>query len=121
MDYEFTYDDYGHPAIRLEMGQEAMAQWLNTAVVRDRKRLDDVIELLQSLQDGRQREASVTEKGFEIHLTRDEVDVLIMSNDVLDDEYRGEGLTLYEDEQSSGCGLEDLLALLEDWREFNPR
>lgn len=118
MDYEFTYDDYGQPVIRLEMGQEAMAQWLNGTVVRDKNQLAALLSLLENLRSGREREALLTDKGFEVQLTSEEVDVVIVSNDVLNEEYRDEGLTLYEDEQSSGCGLEDLLDLLRDWQDF---
>jgi len=118
VDYEFTYDDYGKLVIHLEMGQEALSHWLNSTIANDATRLASVLTLLEDLRTGKEREAHFTENGFDITMSRDEVDVLIVSNDVLDEQHQEEGLTLYEDEQASGCGLEDLLHLLRDWQDF---
>lgn len=118
MDYDFTYDEYGKSILQLEMGQEATANWLNSEVVGDKVTLLAILELIDDLEKGVFTEKVVKSRNFEVRFTRDEVDIEILSNDELTEEHEEAGLSMYECENNSGCGLEDLKALLEEWKDF---
>jgi|TARA_B110000211_G_scaffold205683_1_gene240105 uncharacterized protein YacL (UPF0231 family) len=118
VDYDFTYDDYGKSIIQLEMGQEATAVWLNSDVIGDKTTLLAILELIDDLEKGVFKEKVIKSRNFEVRFTRDEVDIEILTNDELTEEHEEEGLSLYNCEHTSGCGLEDLKALLENWKDF---
>ena len=118
MDYDFTYDDYGKSIIQLEMGQEATAVWLNSDVIGDKTTLLAILELIDDLEKGVFKEKVIKSRNFEVRFTRDEVDIEILTNDELTEEHEEAGLSLYNCEHTSGCGLEDLKALLENWKDF---
>ena len=124
MDYEFTYDDHGHPSLSLDMGQETTANWLNSEIGTDIVKLQQLLDIIDELKAGTREKYEVKNRRFQLVLNRDEADISELHNGINEQttedglDYAEEGLTIYEDESISGCGLDDLEDLLLAWQDF---
>ena len=52
MDHEFCYDETGELVVRLDMGQEVTALWLNTDIIPKRDMTFALLDLLNDLEAG---------------------------------------------------------------------
>jgi len=118
LDYDFNYDEDGRLGVQLEMGQEATALWLNNDILHDRTTTLALLEMIDDLNAGVFKSKTLTSRGFEIEFSEGEVEVRVLSTAPDDDEFDEEVSGLFASEQLSGCGLEDLAAVLEGWVSF---
>jgi len=115
MDHEFCYDETGELVIRLDMGQEVTALWLNTEVTTNREMTLALLELIDDMERGLFTEKSLSTPRFEVLFANGEVSITRLTDDS-DDLDEESGLTTME--LTSGCGIEDLKAVLESWNQF---
>ncbi|AXW85920.1 hypothetical protein AU509_11430 [Lonsdalea britannica] len=116
MDYEFLRDVTGVVIVRMSMGHEAVGHWLNEEVNGQLAVLDEVEAGARSVL-GSERQWQL--QGHEYSLLLDEEEVIIRANQLsLTCDEMEEGMSYYDEESLSLCGLEDFLALLSKYRQF---
>ena len=116
MDYEFLRDITGQVKVRMSMGHEAVGHWFNEEVKDNLPLLDDVE---QAARDLKGTERSWQRVGHEYTLWMDGEEVMIRANqlDFSGDEME-EGMSYYDEESLSLCGVEDFLAVVDGYRRF---
>ncbi|ADN00010.1 protein YacL [Dickeya dadantii] len=116
MDYEFLRDVTGQVVVRMSMGHEAVGHWLNEEVKGQQAVLDEVEAAVRDLAGSeRQWERS----GHEYTLLLDSEEVMVRANQLaFETDELEEGMSYYDEESLSLCGLEDFLELLEKYRAF---
>ena len=105
MDYEFLRDITGVVKVRMSMGHEAVGHWFNEEVKENLSLLDEV------------EQAAKTVKGSERSWQREEVMVRANQLEFSGDEME-EGMSYYDEESLSLCGVEDFLQVVNAYREF---
>ncbi|MFC3396624.1 protein YacL [Brenneria rubrifaciens] len=116
MDYEFLRDVTGQVIVRVSMGHEAIGHWLNEEVKGQLALLDEVEDAARLVTGSERQWRKV---GHEYTLLLDEEEVMIQANQLefTVDEME-EGMSYYDEESLSLCGLEDFLRLVAKYREF---
>lgn len=116
MDYEFLRDITGQVMVRMSMGHEAVGHWFNEEVKDQLTLLNEVEEAARSVA-GSEREWRTI--GHEYTLSLNAEEVMIQANQLafVVDEME-EGMSYYDEESLSLCGLEDFLNLVAKYREF---
>lgn len=116
MDYEFLRDITGGVKVRMSMGHEALAHWFNEEVKEDLSLLDDVEQAVLAVKGTEQQWQRV---GHEYTLWLDEEEVMIRANqlEIAGDEME-EGMSYYDEESLSFCGVEDFLQVVSAYRRF---
>ncbi|MEH0832019.1 protein YacL [Pectobacterium cacticida] len=116
MDYEFLRDVTGRIIVRMSMGHEAVGHWFNEEVKGQLSVLDDVEEAARALVGSERQWQHV---GHEYTLSLDEDAVMVQANSLsfITDELE-DGMSYYDEESLSFCGLDDFLALIAKYREF---
>ncbi|WP_058912381.1 protein YacL [Entomohabitans teleogrylli] len=116
MDYEFLRDITGTVKVRMSMGHEALGHWFNEEVKGDLALLDRV-EL--AAREVRGSERQWQQSGHEYTLWLDGEEVMVRANQL---EFSGdemeEGMSYYDEESLSLCGLEDFLQVAAAYRRF---
>jgi uncharacterized protein YacL (UPF0231 family) len=116
MDHEFCYDESGELVVRLDMGQEVTALWLNTEIIPKRDMAFALLDLINDLESGTFNEKLLATPTFEVMFSAGEVNITRLTSDSDDDFDEDAGLSTME--LTSGCGLEDLKAVVESWIQF---
>ncbi|KFX05302.1 MULTISPECIES: protein YacL [Pectobacterium] len=116
MDYEFLRDVTGQVIVRMSMGHEAIGHWFNEEVKGQLTILTDVEDAARSVAGSERQWRRV---GHEYTLLLDEEEVMVQANQLsfTTDELE-EGMSYYDEESLSLCGLDDFLTLVEKYREF---
>jgi uncharacterized protein YacL (UPF0231 family) len=117
MDYELTRDIYGRPQARLSMGHEALGLWLSEEVGVDQPLILGLMEKVTQLQHHRCVEHKHSGHEFVLTMNQDGIEVRAALLDDSADE-ASDGLSHYDQESESHCGLDDFRQLLEAWQEF---
>ncbi|EPH6763472.1 protein YacL [Cronobacter dublinensis] len=116
MDYEFLRDITGGVKVRLSMGHEALGHWFNEEVKGNLALLDEVEAATREVK-GSERQWQKT--GHEYTLWLDGEEVMVRANQL---EFSGdemeEGMSYYDEESLSLCGLEDFLQVVKAYRDF---
>lgn len=116
MDYEFLRDITGAVKVRMSMGHEAVGHWFNEEV-KDNLALLDEVE--QAAQEVKGSERQWQKPGHEYTLWLDGEEVMVRANQL---EFSGdemeEGMSYYDEENLSLCGLEDFLQVAAAYRAF---
>ncbi|MDU6409766.1 MAG: protein YacL [Yersiniaceae bacterium] len=116
MDYEFLRDITGQVQVRFSMGHEVVGHWFNEEVKGDLALLDEV-ETQAATVKGTERQWQ--REGREYTLWLDGEEVMIRANLL---EFEGdemeEGMSYYNEESLSLCGLEDFLEVVNNYRAF---
>lgn len=118
MDYEFTKQADGRLRIKLAMGHEAFGHWLNDAIATNLTLLADVLLDVERVQQGEVEMLTLHSAGYTLQLGDGEAEI---SANVVQFEFGDElepDMAYYDDEQMSGCGLEDFQRLLLAWQDF---
>ena len=106
MDYEFLRDITGVVKVRMSMGHEVVGHWFNEEVKENLALLDEV-------------EDAARTAGHEYTLWLDGEEVMIRANQL---EFSGdeieEGMSYYDEESLSLCGVEDFLQVVAAYRNF---
>lgn len=116
MDYEFLRDITGVVKVRLSMGHEALGHWFNEEVKGNLTLLDEVEAAARDVK-GSERQWQKT--GHEYTLWLDGEEVMVRANQL---EFSGdemeEGMSYYDEESLSLCGVEDFLQVVQAYRDF---
>jgi uncharacterized protein YacL (UPF0231 family) len=118
MDYEFTKQADGRLRVKLAMGHEAFGHWLNDAIATNLTLLADVLLDVERVQQGEVEMLTLHSAGYTLQLGDGEAEI---SANVVQFEFGDElepDMAYYDDEQMSGCGLEDFQRLLLAWQDF---
>ncbi|AIR70679.1 protein YacL [Dickeya fangzhongdai] len=116
MDYEFLRDVTGQVVVRMSMGHEAVGHWLNEEVKGQQEVLDEVEAAVRELAGS---ERQWERPGHEYTLLLDSEEVMVRANQLaFETDELEEGMSYYDEESLSLCGLEDFLELLEKYRTF---
>ncbi|ANE74800.1 MULTISPECIES: protein YacL [Dickeya] len=116
MDYEFLRDVTGQVVVRMSMGHEAVGHWLNEEVKGQQAVLDEVEAAVRELAGS---ERQWERAGHEYTLLLDSEEVMVRANQLaFETDELEEGMSYYDEESLSLCGLEDFLELLEKYRAF---
>lgn len=116
MDYEFLRDITGVVKVRMSMDHEAIGHWFNEEVKGNLALLDEVEQAARTVKGS---ERSWQRAGHEYTLWLDGEEVMIRANQL---EFSGdeieEGMSYYDEESLSLCGVEDFLQVVAAYREF---
>lgn len=116
MEYEFLRDVTGQVRVRMSMDHEAVGHWFNEEVKENFALLDEVEAAVRAVKGTQQQWQRV---GHEYTLWLDEEEVMIRANQLaLEDDGLEEGMTYYDEESLSFCGVEDFLAVMNAYRHF---
>ncbi len=120
MDYRFYFNERHLPCAELSMDHEAFGLWLTDDLSDHSEQLDELLDAIEKLEEGRITEYQWKGHNFVLYLTRDDADVTAQellqehSREELDDE----DMDFYDAESRASCGLDDLRDLLIEWRDF---
>ena len=116
MDYEFLRDITGVVKVRMSMGHEAVGHWFNEEVKENLALLDEVEKAANTVKGS---ERSWQRAGHEYTLWMDGEEVMVRANQL---EFSGdemeEGMSYYDEESLSLCGVEDFLQVVTAYRAF---
>lgn len=116
MDYEFLRDITGVVKVRMSMGHEAVGHWFNEEVKENLALLDEVEQAAETVKGS---ERSWQRAGHEYTLWMDGEEVMVRANQL---EFSGdemeEGMSYYDEESLSLCGVEDFLKVVNAYRDF---
>jgi uncharacterized protein YacL (UPF0231 family) len=116
MDYEFLRDITGGVKVRMSMGHEAVGHWFNEEVKENLALLDEVEQAAHALKG---TERNWQRAGHEYTLWMDGEEVMVRANQL---EFSGdemeEGMSYYDEESLSLCGIEDFLLVVDAYRVF---
>lgn len=116
MEYEFLRDITGVVKVRMSMGHEAVGQWFNDEVNEDLALLDNVEAAIADVKGSVRQWQHV---GKEYTLLLDEEEVMIRANKLsFEGDEMEEGMSYYDEESLSFCGVEDFQAVIAAYRAF---
>ena len=116
MEYEFLRDVTGLVKVRMSMGHEVVGHWFNEEVKENFALLDEVEQAARAVKGS---ERSWQRTGHEYTLWMDDEEVMIRANQLaISGDEMEEGMSYYDEESLSFCGLEDFLLALEKYRAF---
>ncbi|MGL4859435.1 MAG: YacL family protein [Enterobacteriaceae bacterium] len=117
MDYEFHREPTRGIIAKFSMGHEALGYWLTEEIRGDLSALSEVENIAQQLR-GSEREWH--KEGHEYSLLIRGGEVIVQANSLTfpEDEV-AEGLSYYDAESHSICGIEDFLQVLRAYRLFS--
>ena len=116
MDYDFLRDITGEVKVRFSMGHEVIGHWLNEEVKGDLSVLDKVEAAIAELK-GSERDTQIVGHEYTLLLADDEVMIRANQLDFDGDEIE-EGMSYYDEESLSMCGVEDFLQVVNAYRDF---
>lgn len=116
MDHEFLRDITGVVKVRMSMGHEVVGHWFNEEVKGDLALLEEIEQVARTLKG---TERSWQRVGHEYTLWMDGEEVMVRANqlDFAGDEME-EGMSYYDEESLSLCGIEDFLDVVAAYRQF---
>ncbi|WJV53276.1 protein YacL [Prodigiosinella aquatilis] len=116
MDYEFLRDLTGQVIVKMSMGHEAVGHWFNEEVKSQLVLLDEIENAARDIAGSERQWQHI---GHEYTLLLDSEEVLIRANQLeLDGDEIEEGMSYYDEESLSLCGLDDFLDLVVKYRAF---
>ena len=118
MEYDFSLDEYQRPRAQFSMEAVAFGPWFcdecNTV-----EQVERVLSALARIEAGQQYQYEHT--GLEQRLLIETGEVTVCALSLLQDsdiEPHDEMLNFYDEEQVSGCGLDDFKACMHAWRDY---
>ena len=116
MDYEFRHDVTGQVVAVFSMGHEVVPHSLNEEVKGNLELLAQVEQAAAEVK-GSERQWQLT--GHEYTLWLDGEEVMVRANQLaVEGDEMEEGMSYYDEESLSFCGLEDFLQALDKYRAF---
>ena len=116
MEYEFLRDLTGQVKVRMSMDHEAVGHWFNEEVKDNLPLLDEVEAAAQQVKGTINQWQRV---GHEYTLWLDGEEVMVRANQLaFSGDEMEEGMSYYDEESLSLCGVEDFLQVLRAYREF---
>jgi len=119
MEFKFKTDTLNDSyRVEFSMEHEAFGRWLLNELGTEPKDINALLTIVNSLKGNNEVEKIIEGRDFSLTLTNDDVLVMANSLHLNSDLPEGEDLSHYDDESTSGCGLEDFEIMLESWLEF---
>lgn len=118
MDFLFQRNLAGHPEAQLTMDHEAMAVWLNEELGDNRRQLEHLLQVVDTLVNGQRWEYFDDGADYCLHLTRDQAEVRAALTETPMESDEMEDMDYYDSESISHCGLDDFKTLLLAWQQF---
>jgi len=116
MEYEFLRDITGLVRVQMSMGHEVVGHWFNEEVKGDLTLLDNVERAALSVKGSERQWQHI---GHEYTLWLDGEEVMIRANQLaISGDEMEEGMSYYDEESLSFCGVEDFLLVVNAYREF---
>ena len=75
MDYRFYYNERQLPCAALSMDHEAFGLWLTDDLSDNSEQLDELLDAITRLEDGRMTEYEWQGHNFVLYLTREDADI----------------------------------------------
>lgn len=119
MEFEFTKNTLlGTYSVRCEMEHQILARWLEDEIGAQRTMIDQVHSFLDLCVEKPMQTHHLP--GREIEVTGLDYEIKVMQNSLVnDDDYsEEEGMSLYQSEGISVCGLEDFRRVFLQWCDF---
>ncbi len=118
MEYEFSQDMLGAPVARFSMDHEAFGFWLEDELVGQAARLAQLLEEAARLKSSQGWSFELQGREYRLVLDRDEATVAANALSQDEDDWDDEEMTLSDEGQRAGCGLDDFEAMLGDWQRY---
>lgn len=116
MEYEFLRDITGLVRVQMSMGHEVVGHWFNEEVKGDLTLLERIEQAALSVKGSERQWQHV---GHEYTLWLDGEEVMIRANQLaISGDEMEEGMSYYDEESLSFCGVEDFLQVVDAYREF---
>lgn len=119
MEFKFKTDTLNDSyRVEFSMEHEAFGRWILSELGTKPEDIKELLTIISSIKGDNDVEKHIEGRDFSLTLTND--DVIVIANSLhIDSELPvGEDLSHYDDESTSGCGLEDFEIMLESWLEF---
>ncbi|MFV0574363.1 MAG: YacL family protein [Vibrio sp.] len=118
MDFEFKKNTLdGSYRVEFSSGHEAIGHWLLDEIGSDVNKLDRVMQQI-SAQKNTVQEFKLEGQDWCLFLEQNEIHISanrLLSNE--EDEF-DDGMSAYDEESESWCGIEDFEQVLHSWRAF---
>jgi len=117
VEYDFYKTFDGRREVKLSMGHEAFANWINENI----KNQEQCRIILDHAKKSRHKptEKQLRQGMFCVSFQSNEVCIQAVEIHTESDfNYEDEDLNLYNDEMNAHCGLDDFIILLSAWHEF---
>ncbi|MWT62207.1 UPF0231 family protein, partial [Escherichia coli] len=102
--------------VGMSMGHEAVGHWFNEEGKENRALLDEVEQAAETVKGS---ERSWQRAGHEYTLWMDGEEVMVRANQLeCSGDEMEEGMSYYDEESLSLCGVEDFLSVLNAYRDF---
>lgn len=119
MEFKFKTDTLNDSyRVEFSMEHEAFGRWLLSELGTEPKDIKALLVTVNSMKGDNDVEKIIEGRDFSLTLTNDDVTVVANSLHIDSELPAGEDLSHYDDESTSGCGLEDFETMLESWLEF---
>lgn len=118
MDYQFIRNDDNEPEAIFSGEHLALGHFLNTELVGEANRLDDIRSAIARLQNHQIESFEWIGKQYKLAIEQSDVSITALVLDHYFDEELPESTELYDDEQKSECGLSDFSAVIDEWLVF---
>ncbi|MDW3082062.1 YacL family protein [Vibrio sp. 1403] len=119
MEFEFIRNTLmGEYYVKCSMGHEIVGRWLQEEIGKDPTMIAQVEALIDKAFSLPSQEYTLT--GTEISLMIQGDEVLVQEN-ALSHDYgveMGSEFDFYDAESTASCGIEDFVALIEQWKDF---
>ncbi|HCG8320327.1 TPA: YacL family protein [Vibrio parahaemolyticus] len=119
MEFEFIRNTLmGEYYVKCSMGHEIVGRWLQEEIGKDPTKIAQVEALIDKAFSLPSQEHTLT--GTEISLMIQGDEVLVQENTLSHDydvEMESE-FDFYDAESTASCGIEDFVALIEQWKDF---
>jgi uncharacterized protein YacL (UPF0231 family) len=117
VDYKFFRDVSGKPIAQCEEEAATFADWLSNELGNDDGAVSVVLDAIEQLQSQQLKSHKIKGHDYTLVLDQDEAELHRHLGYWDEDAALPEGTELDEQDEV-GCGLQDLKALLHEWREF---
>ncbi len=118
MEYQFIKNSLtGEYLVKCSMGHEIVGRWLQEEVTSQLNIIDDILQRLEWVVEGRHHEDSIEGREINVLIHRDEV--TIQENGFTHPlECDEPDMHIYECESNASCGFEDFVELIKAWKDF---
>ncbi|MGS2719059.1 UPF0231 family protein [Paraglaciecola aestuariivivens] len=116
MDYQFSRNLLGQAIATCELECEAFGDWLTNDLGSDKTQIKALIEIINKLQNQELNHYQHVGKDYHLELDTDEVELSLNNTQISDPNFNQE--EHLGSDNTTGCGLTDLLYLLNAWLDY---
>lgn len=124
MEYEFTHDiATGGAKANFSLEHQLIGPWLETEVGSNIESLTEVLQGVESVEQGKQQELTIVGKEYSLTLTKN--DAIVQLNALVNGSAQlPEELAVDTDafeQQGANCGIDDFRSILLSWAQFTKK